>query len=95
LRRWKQRLRWRPAGQVAGSLSEGLLGRIAKVFGVELGVCLEPLFWRAVLLLLKIYDEVIEDGREVVLQLIIANNTLCPNKETRAPLGCESDSDGG
>jgi len=81
--------------QSTSALGKGFLSRVPKVLRVELGVCLEPLLWRAVLVLLKICDEVIGDGCKIVLQSIVADKTLCPGKEAGAPLGCKSRSDGG
>lgn len=62
---------------------------------MELGIGLEPLFRRAILMLLKVRDEIIEDGSEVVFKTIVADETLSPDEETGASLGDEGNSDRG
>ena len=60
---------------------------------MKLSVGLEPLLWRAVLMLLEIRDEIIEDIREVVFETVVADKAFRPNEEAGAPLGYEGDSD--
>lgn len=76
-------------------LGESFLGRITEMLRMELGVGLKPLFRRAVLMFLKIRDEIIEDIGEVVFETVVADKAFRPYEEAGAPLGDESDADRG
>ena len=60
---------------------------------MELSIGLEPLRRRAILMLLKVRDEIIEDIGEVVFKMIIADEMLSPDEEAGASLGDEGNSD--
>jgi hypothetical protein len=62
---------------------------------MKLGIGLEQLIRGAVLMLLKIPDEVIEDLNEVILKTVVADDTFGPYNEARAPLGNKSNTDRG
>jgi len=76
-------------------LGKGFLGRIPEVLYIELSIGLEPLLRQAILMLLKVCDEIIEDIREVVFKTIVADKVLSPDEEASAPLGDEGNLDRG
>ena len=76
-------------------LGKGFLGRVPEVLCMELGIGLEPLLRWAILMLLKVRDEIIEDIGEVVFKTIIADETLSPDEEAGTSLGDEGNSDRG
>lgn len=77
-------------GRVRSRLSEGSLGGIPKMFGVQLAVHLKPLLRGTLLVLLEVGNDVIEEGDEVVLEFTEAHNALGPCPQTRASFGGKS-----
>ena len=73
-------------GRGTGIPGKRFLGRVTEVFCVKLRVCMEPLFWGAVLVQLKVRNEVVKEIDEIVFEPIISDQALCPNQKAGAPL---------
>jgi len=53
---------------------------------MKFSIGLEPLVWRAVLMLLEVGDKVIEDIDKVIFEAVVANKVFRPYTKARASL---------
>jgi len=53
---------------------------------MKFSISLEPLVWRAVLVLLEVGDKVIEDIDKVIFEAVVANKAFGPYTKARASL---------
>ena len=53
---------------------------------MKFSIGLEPLVWRAVLMLLEVGDKVIEDIDKVIFEAVVANKAFRPYTKARASL---------